>query len=203
MAAPPIQHVGRFWTEGSFKQPKQRIILEEIAPAYTDEKLHRVLLPFLGEEEGGTDQVSKRDMDWLVTNYCKKYNVTYTWREHPDWPETVIVLHDKYRTWLRQYRRYMFDIFCRGQRVFFNLDGKRYETTVGQLHFLHWADKYGVLQYLLDNYEAIAADHRERQAQARKDKKKNLGVKRKRQELTPTPQPAVTIFTRAVEFRWV
>lgn len=195
--------VGRFWTDEAFKLPKQRLILEDIHAYFTDERLKATLMRFLTPEEGGSGDVSKRDMDWLVTNYCKKYNVSYKWQIHPDWPAKVITLYDEYHAWLRQYRRYLFDIFCRGQRVYFDLDGKTYETTVGQLNFLYWAERYGVLQYLQDNYAQIAADHRCRQAQARKEKKEAAGKKRKRHELTPMQQPVCQVFDKPIEFRWV
>lgn len=194
--------IGRFWVNGQFEQPKQRIILEEIAPLFTDAKLKSTLLPFLSEEEGGTAKVSKRDMDWLVTNYCKKFNVQYIW-QYKDWSKEVVVLHDKYRTWLRQYKRSLFDIFCRGQRIHTQMGDETYQTTVGQLNFLHWADTYGVLKYLFDHYESISKDHHLRQNQTRLERKQNQGKKRKRQELTPNTQPTYQLMKGTMEYRFV
>lgn len=202
---PLIVHtrVGRFWSDAPFDIPKQRVLLEEIAPYFTDAKLRDTLLRFLTPEEGGDGTVSKRDMDWLVTNYAKKHQVLYRWRTRPDWPERTVHLHNTYKAWLRQYRRYLFDIFCRGQRVYTTLDGKVYETTVGQLHFLYWADMHGVIAYLLEHYNEVSMDHRTRQAQARAEKKTNKTNMRKRHELTKAPVHPCRVVADATEFRWI
>lgn len=195
--------VGRFWADGAFVNPKQRLLLEQIHGFFTDDALRATLLLFLEPEQGGTGTVSKRDMDWLVTNYSKKYEVRYEWRVKAGWPPEMVCVHDSYHCFLRQFRRGLFDIFCRGQRVYFVLDGAQYETTVGQLHFLKWAHTFGVLQYLLANYEAVATDHRRRQAQIREDKKALKGQKRKRQELSPVSPCACEIINSKVTLRWI
>jgi len=198
-----VLRVGRFLIKGQFINPKQQLVLEQIHHFFTDDILHNTLLQFLEKEKGGYNVVSKRDMDWLVTNYSKKYNVQYEWQIKQGWPKDLVCLHESYHTYLRQYRRGMFDIFCRGQRVYFNLDDKIYDTTVGQLHFLKWAKEYGVIDFLIQNYEKISSDHRRRQAQAREEKKKFVGVKRKRQELSQAHPPVCDFVNTNIELRWI
>jgi len=195
--------VGRFWANGAFSIPKQKLLLEQIHTFFTDDMIRRTLLLFLEEEQGGTGTVSKRDMDWLVTNYSKKYEVRYKHKIKDGWPAEMVCVHDSYHSFLRQFRRGLFDIFCRGQRVYFVMDGAQYETTVGQLHFLKWAHTYGVLNHLLEHYEQIASDHRRRQSQIRDDKKKLQGQKRKRQELSPVKPMACEIINSAMTLRWI
>lgn len=201
--------VGRFWASGPFVKPKQQLLLEQIHAFFTDDMLRATLMLFLEADQGGTGAVSKRDMDWLVTNYSKKYEVRYEWRTKAGWPAELVCVHDSYHCFLRQFRRGLFDIFCRGQRVYFCMadadtgELAQYETTVGQLHFLKWAHTYGVLAYLMRNYAAVAADHRRRQAQIREDKKRLCGQKRKRQELSPVQPQACTIVNAPVTLRWI
>ena len=200
---PPFITVGRFWTTRPFDYPKQRLLLEEIEGYFTDDKLHATLLQFLTKDEGGYGVMSKRDMDWLVTNYSKKKQIYYRWRRSPKEPEQVIHIHNRYKSWLRQNRRNLFDIFCRGQRVYFRLDNNTFETTVGQLNFLYWADTHGVIHYLKENHAEIALAHHQRQAQSRTEKKTCGNNMRKRHELTQAPPSQCKVLMEATEFRWI
>jgi hypothetical protein len=76
------------------------------------------------------------------------------------------------------------------------VDGNEYTTTVGQLNFMYWASRYGVLGYARDHMDAIERDH----ATATKNKKhvKMDPGKRKRRQLSALPSKKVLIFDQAV-----
>lgn len=154
----PLHHnpthvgIGRFWWEGSLCKKKETR-LHRIFDYFDEECLKTMLLPII-EKEGS---LSLRALDWLVTNYSKKVPVVYTVTP-PNKPEILFNLHREYKDWLRNHKRKNFDPFRRGQRIFFDIGDKTYESTVGQLNFFFWASRYGVLDYARANIEQIEKD---------------------------------------------
>ena len=97
----------------------------------------------------GTSKISLRLIDWMVTNYAKKYNISYltTSSRH-------VIVYLAYKSHLKAYSKKMFDPFCRWKRIkFMDMD-----TTVGQLNFFEWAIQDEVLKYVEDNYDEIHSD---------------------------------------------
>jgi len=96
----------------------------------------------------GESRISLRLLDWLVTNYAKKHNVSYVVGGRH------VIVYLAYKSHLKAYSKKMFDPFFRWKRIqFMGLD-----TTVGQLNFFEWAIQDEVLKYLEDNYDAVHAD---------------------------------------------
>jgi hypothetical protein len=97
----------------------------------------------------GESKLSLRLIDWFVTNFSKKYNVSYltSTKKH-------IVVYLSYKSHLKDYSKKMFDPFCRWKRIKF----RDIETTVGQLNFFEWAITDNILEYLENNYDQIHAD---------------------------------------------
>lgn len=184
------------------KLARQKNKLRELAPYFNDERLRRLYMPFSTDKE-----LSCRDMDWLVTNYSIAHNVHYKWRLEPGWPIETIVVNDKYKQWLNQYGRDLFDIFRRGPRIYFQLDEEEHVTTVAQMHFLHFAERYGVLQWLHDNITPVSRSQCDKHAERRREDKERqrAGItgKRKRQQITTTPLPTCQLELEPVEFRWI
>ena len=87
----------------------------------------------------GNSSLSLRLIDWFVTNYSKKYNVSYmtSSKKH-------IVVYLSYKSHLKAYSKKMFDPFCRWRRIKFH----DFETNVGQLNFFEWAIQDEVLDYI-------------------------------------------------------
>lgn len=94
--------------------------------------------------------ISLRSIDWLVTNYAKKHNISYL---TPD--DRHVIVYLQYKSHLRAYSKKMFDPFCRSSRItFMGIE----DTTVSQLNFFRWALEDGVIDYLETNYAAIEKD---------------------------------------------
>tara|TARA_B110000008_G_scaffold279177_1_gene325253 strand:- start:1949 stop:2692 length:744 start_codon:yes stop_codon:yes gene_type:complete len=139
--------------------------------------------------------VSIRMMDWLMTNYSKKYKHTgptggdgVWWiHERPNGDRRTFILHDEYNAELTHKTRRLFDPFRRGDRVMIEITmtGSKpmlYSTTLGQLTFWKWADIHGVVQYACDHATEIDNDMNE--AHYARDLEKSVDGKRKRSSLS-------------------
>jgi len=94
-----------------------------------------------------THPVSLRLLDWLVVDYARAKNVAYNRYVPQLGRHEIVVVHKLYTAWLRRWRRRHFDPFRRRHRIYFELDGATYSTTVAQLHFFYMASMYGFLDY--------------------------------------------------------
>jgi hypothetical protein len=97
----------------------------------------------------GESILSLRLIDWFVTNYSKKYNVSYMTRNNKH-----VIVYLAYKSHLKAYSKKMFDPFCRCKRIKFH----DCETTVGQLNFFEWAIQDEVLDYIIKHHSDIQAD---------------------------------------------
>ena len=120
------------------------------------------------------NNLSLRILDWLVTNYAKKYNIGYQLKKN----DTIINfnIYVDYKNQLRAYSKKYFDPFCRRDRILINLktlewssigndvknvkyDSNNYIiTTVGQLNFFKWFIENNIYKYALENIEKIDKD---------------------------------------------
>ena len=97
----------------------------------------------------GTSRMSLRLIDWLVTNYAKKHNISFLTKDGRH-----VIVYLAYKNHLKAYSKKMFDPFCRWKRIqFMGLN-----TTVGQLNFFEWAIQDEVLDYLDKHFEDVQRD---------------------------------------------
>ena len=102
----------------------------------------------------GTSNISLRLIDWFVTNYCKKYNISIvkTKLEH-------INVYIHYRSQLRAFSKHLFDPFRRQDKISFYYEKQNYiQTTIGQLNFFRWAIENDIIAYIESNYATIVQD---------------------------------------------
>lgn len=119
----------------------------------------------------GKSKISLRLIDWFVTNYSKKYNITYVTKN-----QKHMIVYLSYKSHLKAYSKKMFDPFCRWKRIKF----RDIETTVGQLNFFEWAITDEVLKYLEDHQDEVHKDMENRL----QDSKKKEEQPKKRHELS-------------------
>lgn len=119
----------------------------------------------------GKSKISLRLIDWFVTNYSKKYNVTYVNKN-----QKHIIVYLSYKSHLKAYSKKMFDPFCRWKRIKFH----EMETTVGQLNFFEWAITDEVLKYLEEHQQEIHKDMENRLQESKNNEEKT----KKRHELS-------------------
>ena len=114
--------------------------------------------------------LSLRLLDWLVTNYSKKYNITYPMKYNS---ETIYFnVYIDYKNQLKAYSKKFFDPFCRQKRLVIDsstlkwgtytaeedIAKKDIITTVGQLNFFRWFIENKIIDYALCNVELIDRD---------------------------------------------
>jgi hypothetical protein len=156
-------------------QSQEQWVLYRLEKFYSDSKNIEIVKNIL---EGNS--LSLRLIDWFVTNYAKKYNVSFLNKAQH------IVVYLSYKSHLKAYSKKMFDPFCRCKRIKF----RELETTVGQLNFFEWAIHDGILDYLNDHKDEIHADMEHRLSEMKEISKTD--IKRKRHELSNAATKSLT-----------
>lgn len=106
----------------------------------------------------GKSAISLRILDWFVTNYSKKNNISYDVIDKDKNFKKFIVYLD-YKSQLKAYSKKQFDPFCRRERIsFYDHDNNEIVTTVGQLNFFRWSIENGILDYVDKNIKDIEND---------------------------------------------
>lgn len=130
----------------------------------------------------GNSLISLRILDWFVTNFSKKYNISYDLIDKGGNLAKFIVFID-YKSQLKAYSKRQFDPFCRRERIsFYDHDNNEILTTVGQLNFFKWAIDNKVLDYVNENLKIIETDMNNSIRHVYN--KSPSGKRRKRQELS-------------------
>ncbi len=119
---------------------------------------------------GQKTQLSLRLLDWLVTNYAKKYNIVYPIMKNSE--KEYFNIYLSYKNQLKAYSKKYFDPFCRRDRIIINIKDMSWVkytpgkyssenyvvTTVGQLNFFKWFIENKVVNYAINNIENIDND---------------------------------------------
>jgi len=155
-------------------QSQEQWVLYRLERFYNDKNSERVRNILTGNSN-----LSLRLIDWFVTNYAKKYNISFMTKSNKH-----IIVYLSYKSHLKAYSKKMFDPFCRWKRIKF----REMDTTVGQLNFFEWAISDEVLDYLETHREAIHADMETRLHET----KDADGPKKKRHELSRSATKSMT-----------
>ena len=136
---------------------KQTLLMNSLKEFFQNQEHLNTILPIIN----GDSKISLRVMDWFVTNYSKKKNISYI----IDYDGNIIdseacntsgkefVVYLDYKLQLKGYQKKQFDPFCRRSRInFYYNDKDFFVTTVGQLNFFRWTIKNSVINYK-DNYD--------------------------------------------------
>ena len=160
-------------------QSKEQLVLHRLTTFYgSPEVLSRVRSILTGDSK-----ISLRLIDWLVTNYAKKYNISYVTKAD----SRHVIVYLAYKSHLKAYSKKMFDPFCRWKRIKF-MD---MSTTVGQLSFFEWAIQDEVLDYLEAHYDEVQADMDSSSTSIQAAE----GPRRKRHELSRSATKSICLHT--------
>jgi len=123
---------------------KSDILLSSINNFYNDEKNKTKLLNILDKTTG----ISLRNLEWFITNYSKKNNISYTTKDGK-----FFTVHCAYKSSLDGYSKKLFDPFCRSQKFGYIIPGTSNEiqTTLAQLNFIKWCIKNNIIDYISDH----------------------------------------------------
>jgi hypothetical protein len=155
-------------------QSQEQWVLYRLERFYNDKNTERVR-----DILTGNSNLSLRLIDWFVTNYAKKFNISYMTKANKH-----VIVYLSYKSHLKAYSKKMFDPFCRWKRIKFH----DMDTTVGQLNFFEWALTDEVLDYLEKHREIVHADMETRLHEA----KDTEGPKKKRHELSHSATKSMT-----------
>jgi len=162
------------WVTTMDIQSKEQWVLHRLETFYQKEANFTRIRDILT----GNSRMSLRLIDWLVTNYAKKHNVSYLTKDGKH-----VIVYLAYNSHLKAYSKKMFDPFCRWKRIQF----RELNTTVGQLNFFEWALQDEVLDYLDTHYDSVQEDMDECSTTIQpKD-----GERRKRHELSRSATKSV------------
>ena len=128
---------------------KSDTLLSSITDFYIkDEKNEQYLVDILEKRKG----VSLRNIEWFITNYSKKNNLSYTTQDGKKF-----IVHCAYKSSLDGYSKKLFDPFCRTEKIDFELphNEKPIKTTVAQLNFIKWCIKNRIIDYIMENKKQL------------------------------------------------
>ena len=123
---------------------KSAILLTSIDTFYNIPENRATLLEILNKTGG----ISLRNLEWFITNYSKKNNLTYTTKDGK-----IFRVHCAYKSSLDGYSKKLFDPFCRSSKMTYTVPGTSDEihTTVAQLNFIRWCIKNNIIEYIREN----------------------------------------------------
>ena len=122
---------------------KSEVLLTSLVRFFDAPENRAQLHEILGREsKGPRPGISRRKLEWFVTNYSKNQHVTYT---APN--GKMFTVHVAYKSSLDGYSKKLFDPFCRTTRIEF----QGLTTTVAQLNFIKWCITNGIIGYLKES----------------------------------------------------
>ena len=123
---------------------KSAILLTSIDSFYNIPENRATLLEILNKTNG----ISLRNLEWFITNYSKKNNLSYKTNDGK-----IFSVHCAYKSSLDGYSKKLFDPFCRSTKISYTVPGTSNEihTTVAQLNFIRWCIKNNIIEYIHDH----------------------------------------------------
>lgn len=151
------------------KGNKKDLLLKETLMKFFNKKKLQIVADVLDKKT----KYSLRIVEWFISNYAKKHNVTYKVGNK------IFNVYSSYKNGqLKSFSKKQFDLFRRSDRFTIRLDESRsFETTVGQLNFFRWAIENNVLNYVDKHIQDIKKDM-EVSITRDKDKVKNKKTKK-------------------------
>ena len=136
---------------------RSKLLLQSLERFYDDPKNGSKLLDIINHRING---ISLRTIEWFVTNYAKKNNVSY----QKEISGRMFTVHIEYKSTLEGYSKKLFDPFCRRSRIWLEYDnGQSIHTTIGQLNFFRWAIENLIIEYIEKNYNNISSKMNEKE----------------------------------------
>lgn len=129
---------------------KEIVLLTSLENYYKDNINFDLLVDIIN----GDDKISKRTIEYFVTQYSGKNNIVYTLNNGPNKDQQFNV-YNSYKNQLKAYKKKYFDPFGRGDRIPFFINDDCIITTVGQLNFYKWFFSKEIYDYCFNNYNTI------------------------------------------------
>lgn len=152
---------------------QENMLIRSLEKFYMNVKNMHIILPIIN----GESNISMRLIDFFVTNYSKKFRVTYNINENGN--NTIFNVYSSYKSQLKAYNKKYFDPFSRGNRIPFFFPDDCIITTIGQLNFFKWFISKKIIDYVTENLEKIELSlaSSKKTVKTTKKKKKKLNNK--------------------------
>ena len=131
----------------NFNEEQTNLLLESLKMFFIE---HKDYLDEISDIINNKKVYKLATIEYLSTTYSKKHKCSYYLEDG-----TLVYINDSYKNHLKSHTKRHFDPFKRFKKIDFQYDNISLLTSVGQLNFLRWAIKYGVLKYLEENFDAI------------------------------------------------
>ena len=127
---------------------KTDILLSSVNDFYSNETNKTTLVSILDKSSG----ISLRNIEWFITSYAKKTNLTYTTTNGK-----LFTVHCAYKSSLDGYSKKLFDPFCRSSKITYTIPGtdREIQTTLAQLNFIKWCIKNRIIDYISSNKDVL------------------------------------------------
>ena len=127
---------------------KSNILLSSINTFYTIPENRATLVELLNKTGG----ISLRNLEWFITNYSKKNNLSYKTNDG-----RIFSVYCAYKSSLDGYSKKLFDPFCRADKITYKVPGTPDEihTTVAQLNFIRWCIKNKIVDYIRSHHTVL------------------------------------------------
>jgi hypothetical protein len=127
---------------------KSDILLNSINSFYAKSENKATLVELLTKSGG----ISLRNLEWFITNYSKKNNLSYETKDGK-----IFSVHCAYKSSLDGYSKKLFDPFCRTEKIIYKLPDTSEEihTTVAQLNFIRWCIKNNIVDYIRIHHDTL------------------------------------------------
>ena len=149
-------------------QSKQDMLMGSLKEFFSVPEHLGKMIPILTQKS----KISLRLLDWFVTNYAKKKNISYFFdvpSKNGSTKQQYFNVFLKYKSQLKAYSKQQFDPFCRKWKIvkkkkiycgihFYYKKDHYVETTVGQLNFFKWIIANKVLDYAIEYLTEIQRD---------------------------------------------
>jgi len=119
---------------------RSELLLKSLSKFYEDPKNGAKFLDIINHRVNG---LSLRNIEWYVTNYAKKHNVSY----EKEISKKIFTVHIEYKSTLEGFSKKLFDPFCRTERIDFPVGGENVKTTIGQLNFVRWCIQNDIVDH--------------------------------------------------------
>jgi hypothetical protein len=192
---------------------KDELLRVKLLEFYSLKENLEILLPIILQKT----RLSLRSLDWFVTNYCKKYNISYPLVKDN---ETISFSPFKrYKLQLKAYSKKFCDPFCRRERVIFDyknnliLDFKSnikmghkdyIVTTIGQLNFFRFAITDKIINFAIEHINEIENDMNSTLKSREIEKKVNFmevkSIKRKELSVPGNKSIHITRISAVIKF---
>ena len=125
------------------------MLLNSLEEFYNKKEHYNLLCSIIN----GTSFISRRTIEYFVTNYSDNHKIIYELEEKN---KTIrFNVHASYKDQLKAHRKKYFDPFGRGDRIPFFSNNDCIITTIGQLNFYKWFFSKKVYNYCINNYKFI------------------------------------------------